>query len=344
MLVAALTLCIGGSGIFIDGVTAASATATPTPPTLSVSTPKSSPPIVNNTIRTLEGQSIQFAVSAADPNGYSTLRLQLLSALPPGAKYVAHGTSGTFSWTPVAGSSQSHPKSAVKFEAVNYFLGTSTSLLVTLAVDDNLAPSFDPSIPLQQSAVVGETLKFPVTADPDPDDDSVNIQALGLPAGATLGKSIKNAKTGKWTALLTWTPTPAQVNKSFPVTLIARDDILHPAQTTYPVVFNTSAPVITDGTIKAVTISQSQWKSSASLLSASGAVKFTKHYAMVVGLNVTLTNGDTGAFIGTAPVANNGAWKFSGNPADASVPCRIQAEVGGRTAVYTVKKAPPGCS
>lgn len=356
-VVFAMLLSLGGAEheALIDAVAAATQVAPP-PATPNINI---DPPPVNNVFRVAEGEKITFTVNATDPNGFFSVAL-LNTILPAGATFTptlydccyGNARSRVFSWTPGVGTATTQPVTTLKLTALNWHTPgqrppyPTRNWTISIVVDDNQAPSFDASIPRRQSAVVGETLVFPLTVMPDPDDDAVVISAQGLPPGAVLSKAQKDAASGRWSAVMRWKPTKFQLNKTYNATFIAQDDnLVSSAQSTYPVTFSVAAPITRHSPIKAVRVSRSQWNEQTSLLMVSGSVHRDENEAAQEGLEIVLTNPATHAEIATVPVADDGSWQYAGQLPNAEAPCVIQAteSSSGRMASYTVKKAPLTC-
>ncbi|TAN52418.1 MAG: hypothetical protein EPN21_04045 [Methylococcaceae bacterium] len=352
-----MLLSVGGAQHeqIIDAVAAATQVAPPPlVPNISVS-----PAPVNNTFRVAEGEKITFTVNATDPAGYLSVAL-LNTTLPAGATFTptlydccyGNARSRVFSWTPAVGTSNTNPVTAIKLIALNWHTAgqrppyPTRTQTINIVVEDNQAPLFDTSIPRQQSAVVGEALLFPVSVAPDPDDDNAIIKAQKLPPGAILGNAVKNPTTGWWSAVMRWTPTAGQLHKVYKTTFVAQDDNpVSSAQSTYPVTFKVAAQITARSSIQAVRVTQSQWNEQTSRLSVSGVVDFDKNHGLAQGLNIVLTNNKTDAEIASVPVADDGSWHYQGELSSAEVPCGVKAteSVGGRIAIYSVKKAPSTC-
>jgi hypothetical protein len=236
-------------GFVIDGVTAATATAAPAHPK-----PKlhltASPAIVNNTIRSRDEQTITIDISASDVNGPSSLLIGMVQngyiysdqsylLLPDGASFTVDSsdpTKATFSWTPALGTSSTSPRMSFKFGAFDTKWNISKTQTVNINIDDNLAPTFDEaSMPASQPVKVDSPLNIPITANPDPDKDNVNISADSLPKGAKLTKAKQNAN-GQWVSYLKWKPILDQIG-THTITFFATDDKINAAQTSYPMDF-----------------------------------------------------------------------------------------------------------
>jgi len=221
----------------IDGVTAASVIATPTPPVLQIT---ASPNIVNGVVQAQVGQPLTINISGTDPNGYKTLYVGIVESgylynvqssfptpLPSGAVFQLVGndpTKATITWTPTA--SSANTSTNIEFAALNTYWGTyslqNISINTVNAVENN-PPSFDAaSISTQQSVLVGTQYNIPIIVNPDTDNDNVTMTASNLPNGAVLGGAAINAK-GQWVAVLTWTPTSQEIG-SQAITFTAQDN------------------------------------------------------------------------------------------------------------------------
>jgi len=224
----------------VDGVTAASTIATPTPPTLQIT---ATPNIVNGTIQAVVGQPLTINLRGTDPNGYSTLYVGIVQGnylynkqsslpvpLPAGAVFnlatnpktnAVDPTKATLTWTPTAASSNT--STSFKFAALNTYWGTSSMQSVAVKVIDNTAPSFDTSVmSTNQTIVLGNHIKMPVTVNADTDSDNLVISVSNLPSEAEMGDTAKNAK-GQWVAIMDWTPTAEEIGTTA-VTFTAQDN------------------------------------------------------------------------------------------------------------------------
>jgi hypothetical protein len=314
------------------------AAAANNPPTLTI-TPAGSQQTV------VEGGTLLLSVSATDPDG----NMVTLSAapLPAGASF--DPATGLFKWTPAQGTAATTPQTVVTFQATdtpaNGIPSLSTTYPMTIMVaatsdGANQAPVLLP-IATPQTVSVGETLTLRITAA-DADDDSLSFTAAPLPAGAAF--TPEDPLDGAWTGVFTWTPTADRANRSYPVTFTVQDDYATPAQAAQTVTFNVVSASAGGGSVKKLSISQAQWKANTSSLLVQGNVKSMPR-AKVKGLSVILTDADSGAEIGTAAVKGNKLWQFKGAPATGNVPCQVRAEIDGKIAARTVKRAPAGvCS
>jgi len=177
------------------------------------------------------GLTLTFQVSATDPDG-NTVTLQATN-LPANSSFTPNPVTGTptasgiFSFTP--GASQANQSFNVIFTATdnNGCSGaTATPVTVNIAViplgGGNNCPTITVSGGLNHSAQVGQAMAFGVSAT-DPDGDLVTLTATNLPSGATF---TPNPATGAPTAsgTLSFTPSLAQANQSFNITLTATDN------------------------------------------------------------------------------------------------------------------------
>jgi N-acetylneuraminic acid mutarotase len=172
-------------------------------------TPSNNPPVLdpigNQTV--LEGQTLQFTLSATDPDGdaltYSA------SNLPPGATF--DPATHVFTWTPSYGQAGNYTN--VEFTVTDS--GTPMQLadqMITISVGHvNRPPVFAPVGPQQASTTI--PLSFTVSAT-DPDGDAVALSAANAPAGATFNPS---------TGVFSWTPAYNQAGV-YAVTFTATDN------------------------------------------------------------------------------------------------------------------------
>ncbi|MDD5034465.1 MAG: hypothetical protein PHE55_06870 [Methylococcaceae bacterium] len=343
--VTVLFLSVAGAEheIWIDGVTAATQTTLNQPPP----TPTNHPPKLHLKFsgtkhKIAEGDTVTIIATATDPD-HNPVTL-VATPLPDGASF--DPSSGVFTWTPAKGSAEITPSVIITFKATDLPSNGSESLTtyqpVTMTVGVNQTPVFD-TIPNPQNAAVGENLMLTVSAS-DADDDNLSFSISNkLPSGA----SFKNTGyvNGKWTGQLSWKPKLAQLNQSISLSFLVQDDYNNPAQASQDVKFNVTPQVITNDSIKSVIINQVSWNSTKSSLQAMGRVMFTRKYAIISGLSVTISNANTGAVIDTVNVDNNGNWKLTKSLDSGDVPCNISVVAGGpggRTALRDVKRAPAG--
>ncbi|MBI4149096.1 tandem-95 repeat protein [Candidatus Woesearchaeota archaeon] len=145
-----------------------------------------------------ESEPLQFAVSAADPDGNGLT--YTATSLPEGASF----QSRQFSWIPTFQQSGSHQ---VTFSVSDGELSDSEAITITVG-DVNRAPVFV-SLTNKQGKE-NELLQFTVSAA-DPDNDTLTYNATGLPQGASFqGQQFS------------WTPTFQQAG-SYQVTFSVSD-------------------------------------------------------------------------------------------------------------------------
>jgi hypothetical protein len=162
-------------------------------------------PIGNKTVN--EGQTLQFTVSAIDPDGDSLL--YSAANLPTGANF--NPFTRVFTWTPDF--TQEGNYENVEFTVIDD--GSPMELdteLITITVGNvNRAPVFEPIG--SQEILEGHELSFSVHAT-DPDGDTVTLSAENLPEGASF-----DPETGNFI----WTPTLSQ-SGNYVVTFTVTDD------------------------------------------------------------------------------------------------------------------------
>lgn len=141
-----------------------------------------------------ENQTLQFAVSATDPDGdalsYSA------SNLPAGAAF--NPATGIFSWTPSYGQAGNYTN--VEFTATDN--GSPMQLdtkLITITVNDINRPPVFTAIGSQE-VPENQPLTFTISAT-DPDSNSFVLSAANLPIGSTFNSS---------TGVFSWTPDFSQ--------------------------------------------------------------------------------------------------------------------------------------
>ncbi len=158
--------------------------------------PPNSPPVLDpiGNKSVTAGQSLQFTISATDPNGdnlaYSA------SNLPLGASFNA--AIRTFSWTPTSG--QVGTYSNVHFEVSDGSLTDYENITITVTSTTTNEPPVLNSIG-NKSVVAGQLLQFTISAT-DPNGDNLTYSASNLPQGASFNAAIRT---------FSWTPTTAEV-------------------------------------------------------------------------------------------------------------------------------------
>ncbi|NJD05160.1 MAG: hypothetical protein FIA97_01515 [Methylococcaceae bacterium] len=303
---------------------------TPTPPP----TPTNKAPVVKvkATANAVEGKLLSLTVTTSDPNG-DPVTLAATN-LPQGATF--DPATGTFNWTPDAGTAASTPPVSVTFTATDTpSIGSplTGNASVTIHVAASAGTSNNPPVIAaisDKNATVGKTLSFKVKAS-DKDGDAITLSAAGQPL--TLGASF-DAATGQFS----WTPTADQVttpSTPYTVTFTATDDATTPASVSEDVAIYVNAAGGGDATIKRVVIKKAQWRNGSSTLIVRGKVGRGKG-KIADGLTVTVTDGNTGSTLGTATVNRKGGWSL--NSSLDTAPCSVQAELNGLTASKSVAR------
>lgn len=315
----------------LDVFCPAPSTPTPTPPAAGNQAPVVTAPA---TATAVEGTPLTFTVTASDPNS-DPVTLAAVD-LPAGASF--DPATGSFSWTADASSARS---AVVTFSATDAPTNGAAPLTgeakTTITVSSSASGANTPPVivPItDQNATVGAALSFKVSAS-DKDGDTVTLSATGLPTGATFDPA---------TAKFSWTPTADQVTTPTTpvvVTFTATDDASTPASASEAVNIFVNAAGSTDGSIKRVAIKKARWKARDGALIVHGRIKASRGTSME-GLTVNITDGTSGAVLGTAEVGRRGSFRAEIDlGADATVPCSIQVEVSGVTASKTVSRS--GC-
>ncbi len=169
-----------------------------------------------------EGQSLQVALSATDPQG-----LPLISwadYLPPGAVYDT--TSDTLTWIP--GPGQARTYADVQFfvsDGVNQVSVATTLLIAPTQQQPTLVQ------PADRTVVEGESVHIPLQAS-DPQGDPLSFSSTMLPGGAYLDPN---------TGVFDWTPAYFQQGV-FQIPFTVSDGQLSVTQTTTITVLNVDAP------------------------------------------------------------------------------------------------------
>ncbi len=159
--------------------------------------------IGNQTVN--EGQSLQFTVSAADPDG--NILTYSATGVPEGASF--DPTTQTFSWTPNYNQAGTF---TVNFQVSDGSLTVSQDVLINVT-QVNLPPKL--TVIGDQSVDEGELLQFTVKAI-DPDGDTLTYTATGVPEGAEFNPG---------TQTFSWTPKQGQTG-SYEVNFEVTDGIL----------------------------------------------------------------------------------------------------------------------
>lgn len=172
---------------------------------------------------TAVGTPLSFSVSGTDPNAGQQITVRARN-LPPGATMPDQtgphsGVASLFSWTPLAGQEGTYD---VFFEVFDNFTGAPLAdvEIVTMTVTGtNNPPILDPIG--NKSVANGGTLTFNFPgADPDAGQ---TVTFSGFPLmGATVTDGGPPAAPTH--GVFSWTPTPAQYNSTFFVTLTVTDD------------------------------------------------------------------------------------------------------------------------
>ena len=150
---------------------------------------------------TAEGQGLQVALSASDPDGDPLT--YLASNVPAGAVFSAGGLS----WTPGFDQAGTYP--SVHFEVSDGRGGTDSEDITLAVTDTNRPPML--GVVGNKAADEGRRLTFTLSAS-DPDGDAVTFSALGLPEGASFSG-----------ATFAWTPGFGQAGTHGGVQLRADD-------------------------------------------------------------------------------------------------------------------------
>ena len=221
----------------IDAVAAATRTVGVKPPKLSV---VASPKIVNNVVHVTENQALTINLSSTDSsvnvgiyqNNYFYYSQAGLN-LPAGISFVVDQSSpsnATLKWTPQIGDSQKIQNITIDFFAYSNASRLSTIQRLTIIVDPNFAPVFDPNLQTNIPIDLGSSLDFPILIKKDAVTEAVLLTSGNLPIGAKLSNPIKQTN-GDWKASLTWKPTIGQIG-DFTISLAAAHNVVNASQTT----------------------------------------------------------------------------------------------------------------
>ncbi|MBI1763386.1 MAG: IPT/TIG domain-containing protein [Acidobacteria bacterium] len=159
--------------------------------------PNRPPSLIAPTLLTAtEGQTRNIPLVVSDPDSDQPVQLVLTS--PNFVTLVLIQNIANIRIAPPAGSAGTYPLTLKATDNQNAV----TTLNASLTVTGNRAPVL--SVPLAQTASVGQQLAFNVSAS-DPDaDQTVTLMATSLPSGASFVQT--SATTGRFT----WTPTANQ--------------------------------------------------------------------------------------------------------------------------------------
>jgi len=159
------------------------------------------------------GESLDFTVSATDPNTGETLTIDS-NSLPNGATMNpalpvsgASGVSTDFNWTPAVGQEGTVTVSYTVTDAAG---ATSTCEVVINVSEANIEPvcTVAPSGPF--TVVVGNTLTFTVSGSDGNSGDIITIDSSTLPSGSAMNPALPTSGTGTVSSDFSWTPTAGQ--------------------------------------------------------------------------------------------------------------------------------------
>ncbi|HSQ59054.1 MAG TPA: putative Ig domain-containing protein [Acidobacteriota bacterium] len=164
-----------------------------------------------------ENQSLQFGVSAVDPEGQSVdLRA---TGVPSGASFTDNrNNTGTFAWTPVNGDAGSY---SVAFTADDTFGGLDTEPVAITVLDGNTPPYLGP---IADRTMDPETMAIFSFWAIDDDSDPLTFRQTGVPAWGQF------ADYGDGTASLILVP-PAGSGGDYPITIHVSDGTDETSQT-----------------------------------------------------------------------------------------------------------------
>lgn len=156
-----------------------------------------------------ERDSVQFTVSASDPDGDLITGMGVLQ-LPDGAVFQVDlpASKGTFRWRPDYSSAGSYP---LAFYAENTIRSYGYTLLQIINRDRLQVIAVPPLV----SGVEGQTVEFTASVTDLDGDSFLSLVAEGLPEGARY-----TTNTLQSFARITWTPQPGQ-GGSYPMRLIS---------------------------------------------------------------------------------------------------------------------------
>ncbi len=185
----------------------------------------------------IEPQTLNFTISASDPDlPPETLTLSAVS-IPPGAAF--NPATGHFTWTPTL--VQAPGNYTITFTVSDGQL-TDTKNVIVMVSAANQPPIM--SVPTTQTVDPGTPLAFTIVAtDPDLPPESITLSATGMPRGAVFDTN---------SGLFTWTPAANQGPGVYNVAFTANDG--HGGTVTHRVTINvnriplgtSSLPALTD--------------------------------------------------------------------------------------------------
>jgi hypothetical protein len=180
-------------------------------------------PIGNKTAH--PGFTLQFTISATDPNGSSGL-VYSANNLPSGATF--NPATRTFSWSPTAGQVGTYP--GVHFEVTDGDFIDSED--ITIYVVENQAPIL--TNPGNKTGSEGSPLPFTLSAS-DPDGDPLTYSGSNLPSGASV-----NPNTGAFS----WTPNYNQAGTYPNVRFTVSDGQLTDSKNITIIIQNSNQPPV----------------------------------------------------------------------------------------------------
>ncbi len=247
---------------------------------------------------TIEGNNLNFGVSASDPDGISpTLST---STLPTGASFINNGNgTGTFDWTPAYTQSGTY---FITFYATDGAAIDSEVVSITVNEAGNQAPILAAIGP--RNTTEGIPLSFGVSAS-DPDGVIPSLNTSTLPGGASF------VNNGNGTGSFNWTPDYTQ-SGSYPVTFYATDGAatdsevvtitVNEAGNQIPVLATIGSKATTEGVLLSFGISASDPDGTIPILSSS---------TVPTGA-VFVNNGDgTGSFNWTPNFTQSGTYNIT---------------------------------
>ncbi|QJD29635.1 hypothetical protein [Methylococcus geothermalis] len=210
-------------------------------------------------------------------------------------------------------------------------------------------PELD-TLPTGWNIRAGEILKITLSAL-DCDDDVVTIKGMKLPEGAKLSQTF-DPESRKHVATLTWTPKAEDAGKTFDLGFQAvnldqtgRQTEASDPRWTNVTVQATPIDVPDVDSIQALIIQKAQWLADQGELILSGLIKFDRQLSKsereaLVSNPVTLVDGATDAVLAEVFADARGKWLAKLPLAEGSVPCTVEVQFQGQTAVRSVKRAP----